>query len=93
MVSKGTITTAAGNGILGSSGDGGLATAASLSGPGGLAIDSVGDLYVADGGGIRELVGNRIASVPGGKNVTANALAFDSSGNLYLFRATWYKKW
>ena len=44
----GTITTVAGNGINGSSGDGGPATSASLSAPLGVALDSSGNLFIAD---------------------------------------------
>jgi trimeric autotransporter adhesin len=44
----GIITTFAGNGRLGFSGDGGPAAQASLSGPLGLAVDSGGNLYIAD---------------------------------------------
>ncbi len=44
----GVITTAAGNGAEGYSGDGGAATAAELSEPIGLAMDSSGDLFIAD---------------------------------------------
>jgi uncharacterized protein (TIGR03437 family) len=44
----GTITTFAGTGQLGSSGDGGPATAATLSEPGGLVVDAAGNLYLAD---------------------------------------------
>jgi sugar lactone lactonase YvrE len=45
---SGTITTVAGNGSWGFSGDGGPATNGSLSGPAGLAVDAAGNLYVAD---------------------------------------------
>ena len=45
----GIITTWAGNGTLGSAGDGGAATEAELTGPTGLAIDAGGNLYIADG--------------------------------------------
>jgi uncharacterized protein (TIGR03437 family) len=45
---KGTITTVAGTGAYGYSGDGGPATAAQLYGPRGVAVDSAGDLYIAD---------------------------------------------
>lgn len=45
---SGTIATVVGNGVAGSSGDGGLATAASIDRPSGLAFDSAGNLYVAD---------------------------------------------
>ncbi|MBZ5677067.1 MAG: hypothetical protein LAP61_22720 [Acidobacteriia bacterium] len=47
-VSNGVITTVAGNGTFGYSGDGGLATSASLYGPLGVAVDSSGDIYIAD---------------------------------------------
>jgi len=44
----GTISTYAGNGIPGFGGDGGAATNAQLNQPSGLAIDSSGNLYIAD---------------------------------------------
>jgi YD repeat-containing protein len=44
----GTITTVAGNGISGYSGDGGPATEAQLNRPQGIAVDSEGALYIAD---------------------------------------------
>ena len=44
----GTIVTAAGNGTAGYAGNNGPATAAELNGPHGLAIDSAGDLFIAD---------------------------------------------
>ena len=43
-----TITTVAGNGIYGSSGDFGEATAASLANPTGVAVDALGNLFIAD---------------------------------------------
>ena len=44
----GMISTVAGSGIQGFSGDGGLATAAAIDSPGGLAVDGAGNLYIAD---------------------------------------------
>jgi uncharacterized protein (TIGR03437 family) len=46
----GTITTIAGNGQCCYTGDGGLGTAAQLNQPWGLAVDSAGNVYVADSG-------------------------------------------
>ena len=47
---NGYITTIAGDGNPGSSGDGGQAAAAELSNPSGLALDGAGNLYIADSG-------------------------------------------
>lgn len=46
--STGIITTVAGSGTAGFSGDGSAATAANLNSPTGLALDGAGDLYIAD---------------------------------------------
>src|SRR5262245_42130174 len=49
----GILTVVAGNGVAGFSGEGGPATSASLSQPQGVAVDSTGDLYIADMGNCR----------------------------------------
>lgn len=55
----GNIATVVGNGSWGYSGDGGLATAATLNYPEGVAVDAAGNLYVSDHGNnaIREVTG------------------------------------
>ena len=63
------ITTVAGNGTAGYSGDNGQATAAELHAPAGVAVDSAGDLFIADGGNnvIREVhVSTRVISTVAG---------------------------
>ncbi len=52
----GTITTVAGDGNPGDTGDGGPASSAALSGPKGVALDRQGNLYIADTGGRIRLV-------------------------------------
>jgi uncharacterized protein (TIGR03437 family) len=52
-VSNGVITTVAGNGMQGFSGDNGPATNAELAGPEGVAVDSAGNLFIADSGNVR----------------------------------------
>jgi uncharacterized protein (TIGR03437 family) len=66
----GIIATVAGTGVAGYSGDGGVATAAQLNQPAGLAVDGNGNLYVADAGNncIRQVAGGNIATVAGTGN-------------------------
>ena len=66
-VSGGTITTVAGNGLSGYSGDGGLAASAQINGPTGVAVDSNGNLYIADlnNNVVREVTGGKIMTVAG----------------------------
>ncbi|MGP0074664.1 MAG: hypothetical protein ACLPWF_22360 [Bryobacteraceae bacterium] len=67
-ISGGTITTVAGNGTLGYSGDGAAATSAELFGPSAVAVDSSGNIYIADTSNhvIREVTTNGdIATIAG----------------------------
>jgi uncharacterized repeat protein (TIGR03803 family) len=68
----GVITTVAGNGTNGYSGDGGAATNASLNNPSGVAVDAVGNLFIADGNNYRVRVvdtnGNITTMAGGGTN-------------------------
>ena len=50
LASNHTITTVAGNGAIGYSGDGGPAIFAELSGPTGVAVDPSGNIYIAEWG-------------------------------------------
>ncbi|MBD2702914.1 SMP-30/gluconolactonase/LRE family protein [Spirosoma sp. BT702] len=63
----GSITTVAGNGILGFSGDGGLAINASLDNPSGVAVDASGNLFIIDTGN------NRIRKVSPAGSITTVA--------------------
>jgi uncharacterized protein (TIGR03437 family) len=98
-VSGGTITTVAGNGSPGFSGDGGPATAASMSSPAAITLDAAGNLYIADGNRIRKVSGGIIMTVAGtgdqglsgdGGPATSASLnypvgiAVDAAGNLYI---------
>jgi len=71
----GTITTVAGPGSTnGALGDGGPATSATLSGPRGVAVDSAGNVYIADSGHARVRkvsLDGTIATVAGGSTASA----------------------
>ena len=84
-VSTGIITTIAGNGTEGFSGDGGAATSAELDSPYGVAVDSSGNVYIADSfnnrvrvvtastGVISTLAGNGTGGFSGDGGAAANA--------------------
>lgn len=87
---NGVITTFAGNGTFGYSGDGGYATDAMLVSPSGIAIDGVGNVYIADMAGqvIREVDTNGIISTIAGNGtygysgdggLATNAILYDPS--------------
>ena len=82
---KGNITTFAGTGAAGFSGDGGPANKAALAQPYALAVDAAGDVYVSDLGNsnIREITpdGNIHTIV---SNVSADSIAVDAAGSLYF---------
>ena len=98
MVSKGLITTVAGNGTVWFSGDNGPAISAQLYNPRDLALDPAGNLYIADGNDrVRKVSNGVITTVAGGgasfrDNVPAisgqlqdpHGVAVDSAGNLYI---------
>jgi hypothetical protein len=71
----GIITTIAGTGTAGFTGDTGAATSATLNNPTGLYVDSSGDVFIADTGNnvIREIVAGTIMRVAGNAAGTAGA--------------------
>ncbi|HTS67018.1 MAG TPA: IPT/TIG domain-containing protein [Candidatus Acidoferrales bacterium] len=92
-ISGGNINIFAGSGTAGYSGDGGQAAVAGLTGPTGLAIDSAGNVYIADTGDslIRKVDKNGIiTSYIGGTGPTAGRLNhptgiwLDAAGALYV---------
>ncbi|MBI3694863.1 MAG: hypothetical protein HY238_08495, partial [Acidobacteria bacterium] len=81
----GIITTVAGNGTAVSSGDGGQAVNAGLRSPISVAVDSAGNLYIPDGGGIRKVsttgVITTLANSGGPGGITD--IAPDAGGTIY----------
>jgi len=69
IATNGTISTVAGNGVQGYSGNGGSATSASLRFPVGIALDSGSNLYIAD-------AGNHVV-----REVTPGGIIFNAAGN------------
>jgi PKD repeat protein len=99
-VSGGIITTFAGTGVAGFSGDGGQATSALLNFPRGVALDAAGNLYISEdnhrirkvtGGIITTIAGTGVAGFAGDGGAGTSAqldfpwgLAVDANGNLYI---------
>jgi sugar lactone lactonase YvrE len=84
---NGIITTVAGNGTPGYTGDNGPATSATLNGPLNVAVDVSGNLYIADfdNGSIRKVDANGIITtiVSGAAFTELRGIAVDASGRLY----------
>ena len=101
---SGTITTVAGNGTAGFGGDGGPATAASLSTPYGVAVDGNGNIYIADSDNSRVRKVNPagiITTIAGGGSnpgdgvpatsfelESPEGVAVDAPGNVYIATGT-----
>ncbi len=103
---SGAISTFAGSGTAGYSGDGGAATSAEVANPCCIATDAAGNIYFADSvrGIVRKVsAGGVITTVAGGGNTFGEggpatqailknplALTTDSSGNLYIAESSSY---
>ncbi len=97
---KGIITTVAGNGDFGYSGDGGLAIDAVFANPLGVAVDKAGNIYIADENNNRLRKVDKagiVTTIAGGPQptlgdggpstsakVTPAGVAVDSAGNVYV---------
>jgi sugar lactone lactonase YvrE len=91
----GIISTVAGSGVAGFSGDGGLATKAELNNPLSVAVDTAGNLYIADSGNYRI---RKVTAATGMIDTSWNgsvvyqkdlhtypcAVVLDAEGNLYI---------
>ncbi len=86
VAKDGTIATVAGTGTWGYSGDGGPATSAQLSGPGGVAVDAAGNIYIWDTGNrvIRRVAADGMIATVAGNLSNAVGVAVDAPGNLYV---------
>ena len=82
----GTITTVAGTGTCGYSGDGGPATSAQLSWLGALTVDAAGNLYIGTEGAIRKVSPDGIITTVAGTSAVdlPQGLAVDGAGSLYI---------
>ena len=84
----GIITTVAGDGTQGNSGDGGPAASAELFLPTGVALDAAGNLYIADfaNGRIRQVSPGGIITTygPPSRASQPSGVATDTAGNLYI---------
>ena len=96
----GTIVTVAGNGLPNETGDGGLATAAQINTPTGVAVDSAGNIFITEGSRVRKVnaagiistfagTGTPGATGDGGQAISATlqapqGVAVDGAGNVYI---------
>jgi len=84
----GNIQTIAGTGTSSSTGDGGLATAATISNPQGVAVDTSGNVYISDSSRVRAVC---VACSPGSglaALLTTLGVSAPTNGNIYTIAGT-----
>ena len=82
---SGTLTTIAGTGVKGSTGDGGPAFAATVDPGQGIAVDDQGNVYFADAGGsVRRIRTDGIIEAFATGFDSPSGVAFDAAGDLYV---------
>ena len=87
------ITSIAGSGVMGSTGDGGPATQALVNDPGAIAVDKQGNIYLSEitPAKVRRIVSGTVSvwvDTPKFQFQGSHGLAFDSNGLLVLFNYT-----
>jgi uncharacterized protein (TIGR03437 family) len=82
----GLVSTVAGTGPAGFSGDGGPATSALLSGPTGVSVDRAGNVYIVDAGNrrLRKITTDGVISTVAASLADPNSVATDTSGNIFV---------
>jgi sugar lactone lactonase YvrE len=93
IAADGTLVLVAGTGGFSKTGDGGPATAAQIGYPGSLAVDAIGNVYIADqfNFAIREVTTDKVIHTVATISTTSSttvSLALDPSGNLYYVTGT-----
>jgi hypothetical protein len=90
---SGVITTVAGTGYYGYSGDGGPATSAQLYSPAGITFDTAGNLFIADAGNncVRKVTPTGVISTVAGAAIGFNGVGgFSGDGGLAIYaRLNW----
>jgi uncharacterized protein (TIGR03437 family) len=91
----GIIRTIAGTGLAGFAGDGVQATAALLNGPTGVAVDTAGNIYIADGDNqrLRKIGIDGVITTAASFVANPQSVATDAVGNVYVTAGADHRVW